>query len=214
MKIMSYYKFDEYCREHLSPTVERVYKALLSYKNRNEACAYPRQEKLAEKCRLSVRTIIRAIKVLVEKGFIIIHKFKHVIGHYNKYELLIIPEVIKQEVKTNNASNNNSKQSSLEDLDSTFDDEFNNNLDKNVNYIEKVKLNTRIKKISPKQEKDINDFGAVVINQTIAKIKAKKVCNPKYASKFIDLLVETALQRNCLKEFQRRKFDVKTLNLK
>lgn len=199
MRKLDFYDFDEYCRKYLKANQERVYKALLSFKNRKDIFAFPSQDKLAERCRLSVRTIIRAIKVLRELGFLKIHKMKAIIGHYNKYEMLIVPEVKKK--------TNKNTQNIKDNIEEHFDSEV-KDVEIKGNYIYKVLENTRIKKVSNKQKDDINSFGVVVINQTLAKIKAKKIGNPKYANLFIDQLVDTAVELNCLQEWQMKKFKV------
>lgn len=96
---MDFYKFDDYCFNELTISEERIYRTILSFKNRLEKYAYPSQEKIAEKSKLSIATVKRAIKKLVEKNFIRIEKMKKRLGHYNKYELLVVPEVQQKKIE-------------------------------------------------------------------------------------------------------------------
>ncbi|MDY4079518.1 MAG: helix-turn-helix domain-containing protein [Clostridium sp.] len=66
----------------------RIYTYLLSLYNENKKCAYPSIETISNKLNISVATVKRSIKKLVELGYMIIEKKKGVAGNYNTYKEL------------------------------------------------------------------------------------------------------------------------------
>ena len=68
VKEMTFYDYDKYLIAKLTGNQEKVYRCLMSHKNRKEAYSYPKQELIAKETGLGISTIKRAIKVLVEKG--------------------------------------------------------------------------------------------------------------------------------------------------
>lgn len=102
VKEMTFYDYDKYLIAKLTGNQEKVYRCLMSHKNRKEAYSYPKQELIAKETGLGISTIKRAIKVLVEKGFIIVEKMKALLGHFNKYKMLIIPVSVPKKQNGNN----------------------------------------------------------------------------------------------------------------
>lgn len=66
----------------------RIYTYLLSLYNENKKCAYPSIETISNRLNISVATVKRSIKKLVELGYMIIEKKKSVAGNYNTYKEL------------------------------------------------------------------------------------------------------------------------------
>lgn len=66
----------------------RIYTYLLSLYNENKKCAYPSIETISNRLNISVATVKRSIKKLVELGYMIIEKKKGVAGNYNTYKEL------------------------------------------------------------------------------------------------------------------------------
>ena len=66
----------------------RIYTYLLSLYNENKKCAYPSIETISNRLNISVATVKRSIKKLVELGYMIIEKKKGVAGNYNTYNEL------------------------------------------------------------------------------------------------------------------------------
>lgn len=66
----------------------RIYTYLLSLYNENKKCAYPSIETISNRLNISVATVKRSIKKLVELGYMIIEKKKSVTGNYNTYKEL------------------------------------------------------------------------------------------------------------------------------
>ena len=66
----------------------RIYTYLLSLYNENKKCAYPSIEIISNRLNISVATVKRSIKRLVELGYMIIEKKKSVAGNYNTYKEL------------------------------------------------------------------------------------------------------------------------------
>lgn len=66
----------------------RIYTYLLSLYNENKKCAYPSIETISNRLNISVATVKRSIKRLVELGYMIIEKKKSVAGNYNTYKEL------------------------------------------------------------------------------------------------------------------------------
>lgn len=66
----------------------RIYTYLLSLYNESKKCAYPSIETISNKLNISVATVKRSIKKLVELGYMIIEKKKGVAGNYNTYKEL------------------------------------------------------------------------------------------------------------------------------
>lgn len=92
IKLLDYEEFEEYLFKNLTPAEERIYRILLFYPagKVNKIIKISQQE-LAQNAHISIKTVIRSLKKLVEKEFIEIEKQKQVLGHYNSYKLLIIP---------------------------------------------------------------------------------------------------------------------------
>ena len=88
---MDFFKFNKDILLKLKPSEHMVYRALMNYKDNNTHECWPTQKTLAESVGLSLRTVVTCIKKLKEKGFIAIEKFKRVMGHWNRYKLLMIP---------------------------------------------------------------------------------------------------------------------------
>lgn len=162
---MDFYEFKKYCRRELSSSEERVYETILSFKNRLEKYAYPSQEKIAEESNFSVRTVIRAIKKLVEKGFIRIEKMKKRLGHYNKYELLIVPEFQQKKIKKEPVMDSNN----FDDIDNLL--------------VQEEPKNSNSDLIESKTGLELTDWGKFIANvkmkkslilQTITLFKKKK----------------------------------------
>lgn len=64
----------------------RIYVYLLSLYNENKNCAYPSIETISINTNISVATIKRSIKRLVELGYMIIEKKKGTSGNFNTYK--------------------------------------------------------------------------------------------------------------------------------
>lgn len=64
----------------------RIYSYLMSRYNKHNNCAYPSIEVIAKKVSISISTVKRSIKRLVELGYMIIEKKKGVNGNYNEYK--------------------------------------------------------------------------------------------------------------------------------
>lgn len=76
----------------------RIYTYLLSLYNENKKCAYPSIETISNRLNISVATVKRSIKKLVELGYMVIEKKKGVAGNYNTYKEL--KHLIKNVVNT------------------------------------------------------------------------------------------------------------------
>lgn len=66
----------------------RIYTYILSLYNTSRQCAYPSIETIAEKLNISISTVKRGIKRLVDIGYMIIEKMKGSAGNYNTYKNL------------------------------------------------------------------------------------------------------------------------------
>lgn len=66
----------------------RIYTYLLSLYNENKKCSYPSIETISNRLNISVATVKRSIKKLVQLGYMIIEKKKSVAGNYNTYKEL------------------------------------------------------------------------------------------------------------------------------
>ena len=64
----------------------RIYTYLLSLYNEDRGCAYPSIETISKKVNISIATVKRSIKRLVELGYMVIEKKKSVAGNYNTYK--------------------------------------------------------------------------------------------------------------------------------
>lgn len=64
----------------------RIYIYLLSLYNENKKCAYPSMETISNKLNISIATVKRSIKRLVELGYMVIEKRKSMAGNYNTYK--------------------------------------------------------------------------------------------------------------------------------
>lgn len=64
----------------------RIYTYLLSLYNENKKCAYPSMETISSKLNISIATVKRSIKKLVELGYMTIEKKKCIAGNYNTYK--------------------------------------------------------------------------------------------------------------------------------
>lgn len=94
IKFLNYEEFEEYLFKKLTPTEERIYRVLLFYAMReiNEIVKISQQD-IAQNAHISIKTVIRSLKKLVEKEFIEIEKQKQILGHYNSYKLLVLPVI-------------------------------------------------------------------------------------------------------------------------
>lgn len=63
----------------------RIYTYLLSLYNENKKCAYPSMNTISEELNISIATVRRSIKKLVELGYMTIEKKKCIAGNYNTY---------------------------------------------------------------------------------------------------------------------------------
>lgn len=80
----------------------RIYSYLLSLYNEEKECAYPSIEVIAERTNISIATVKRSIKRLVELGYMIITKKKGLNGNYNEYRKFkyLIKGIVKVAKKT------------------------------------------------------------------------------------------------------------------
>lgn len=63
----------------------RIYTYLMSLYNDKQGCSFPSIEVIAERTTISMATVKRSIKNLVELGYMIVEKQKAKIGNFNKY---------------------------------------------------------------------------------------------------------------------------------
>ena len=63
----------------------RIYTYLMSLYNEKQGCSFPPIEVIAERTTISIATVKRSIKKLVELGYMVVEKQKAKIGNYNKY---------------------------------------------------------------------------------------------------------------------------------
>ena len=63
----------------------RIYTYLMSLYNDKQGCSFPSIEVIAERTTISMATVKRSIKKLVELGYMIVEKQKAKIGNFNKY---------------------------------------------------------------------------------------------------------------------------------
>lgn len=96
---MDFYEFDRFANLKLNGNEFKVYRNLLGHRNIKETVAYPSQTTIAQETNISVASVKRAIKGLVEKKFVEIRKQKRIIGHYNVYELKYIPTFYSSKVE-------------------------------------------------------------------------------------------------------------------
>lgn len=66
----------------------RIYTYLLSLYNTRKQCAYPSIETISESLSISISTVKRSIKRLVDIGYMIVEKKKGAAGNYNTYKKL------------------------------------------------------------------------------------------------------------------------------
>lgn len=64
----------------------RIYTYLMSLHNDKQGCSFPSMDKIVEKTGISLATVKRSIKRLVELGYMIVEKQKAKIGNFNKYK--------------------------------------------------------------------------------------------------------------------------------
>lgn len=64
----------------------RVYVYLLSLYNESKACAYPSIDTISANTNISLATVKRSIKRLVELGYMVIEKKKGISGNFNTYK--------------------------------------------------------------------------------------------------------------------------------
>lgn len=83
----------------------RIYTYLLSLYNTSKQCAYPSIETISENLRISIPTVKRSIKKLVDIGYMVIEKKKGAAGNYNTYKKL--KHFIKNTVNTVKKAVNN-----------------------------------------------------------------------------------------------------------
>ena len=63
----------------------RIYTYLTSLYNEKQGCSFPSIEVIAERTIISIATVKRSIKKLVELGYVVVEKQKAKIGNFNKY---------------------------------------------------------------------------------------------------------------------------------
>lgn len=63
----------------------RIYTYLMSLYNEKQGCSFPSIEVIAERTIISIATVKRSIKKLVELGYVVVEKQKAKIGNFNKY---------------------------------------------------------------------------------------------------------------------------------
>lgn len=63
----------------------RIYTYLMSLYNEKQGCSFPSIEVIAERTTVSIATVKRSVKKLVELGYMVVEKQKAKIGNYNKY---------------------------------------------------------------------------------------------------------------------------------
>lgn len=63
----------------------RIYTYLMSLYNDKQGCSFPSIEVIAERTTISIATVKRSIKKLVELGYMVVEKQKAKIGNFNKY---------------------------------------------------------------------------------------------------------------------------------
>lgn len=63
----------------------RIYTYLMSLYNEKQGCSFPPIEVIAERTTISIATVKRSIKKLVELGYVVVEKQKAKIGNFNKY---------------------------------------------------------------------------------------------------------------------------------
>ena len=63
----------------------RIYTYLISLYNEKQGCSFPSIEVIAERTTVSIATVKRSVKKLVELGYMVVEKQKAKIGNYNKY---------------------------------------------------------------------------------------------------------------------------------
>ena len=63
----------------------RIYTYLMSLYNDKQGCSFPSIEVIAERTTISIATVKRSIKKLVELGYMMVEKQKAKIGNFNKY---------------------------------------------------------------------------------------------------------------------------------
>ncbi len=185
---MSFYDYDKYLITNLTSNQNIIYRCLMSHKNKKQVYSFPSQKLIAKETRLSISTIKRAIKVLVEKKFIIIEKVKKRMGHFNKYRMLIIPVFKKKEQQKVNETKVEEELSNIsleKELRTDVQAPVNN---KNSELV-KSKLNI---KITDKQAYGINKFFTdKTVLETITIFKKKK---GKTATFFITLCIDRAFK--------------------
>lgn len=64
----------------------RIYTYLMSLHNEMQGCSFPSMDKIVEKTNISLATVKRSIKRLVELGYMTVEKQKAKIGNFNKYK--------------------------------------------------------------------------------------------------------------------------------
>ena len=177
---MNIYQVRNYCRKTLSASEYNVYDCLLDHKNKNEKYAYPSQVTIADESNLSIRTVKRVIKKLVEKNFIRIEKMKKRLGHYNKYELLVVPEVQQKKIEKEPVMDSND----FDDIDNLL--------------VQEEPKNSNSDLIESKTGLELTDWGKYIANvkmkkslilQTITLFKKKDgQCFTLFKSLYSDLL--------------------------
>lgn len=63
----------------------RIYTYLMSLYNEKQGCSFPSIEVIAERTTISIATVKRGIKKLVELGYMVVEKQKAKIGNFNRY---------------------------------------------------------------------------------------------------------------------------------
>lgn len=88
--LLSKENFNEKIENDLNYYEGKVYKSLLSFKNKNSNIISPKISDISQKSGLSRCTVMKYIKTLKEKGYLYIEKQKFGCGNKNVYTLNII----------------------------------------------------------------------------------------------------------------------------
>lgn len=192
---MEWRKFDDYLAHNLTLSQRAVYTYLVKNRDYKKGISRISQENIAKNIVIGISTVKRAIKVLVEKKFIIINKVKKQIGHFNEYKLLVIPTPNKKQNVANEVSEDISNVDITEELNEPVQAQVGN---KNSELV-KSKLGL---KMTEKQAWGLNKyFTEKTILESITLAKRKKV---ETASLFIKICVERAFKNGTLTQYMMK----------
>ena len=100
---LDYYIYNKKINKELKGNEIKTYLCLEDHRNNKHTYAFPSQDTIAEEIGISVSSVKRAIKKLVEKEYIETRKQKRkILGNYNIYELKYIPKFDKPVKEFNN----------------------------------------------------------------------------------------------------------------